>query len=91
MQKSTSQYNEEGGVGNSPTTFEKFCLVLAFIGIITWFFTQEEKMEKLAEEYDTKADLIDELRTLIDSNEDNKYCDEHQLKEYIKIILKKIG
>ena len=30
-------------------------------------------MEKLAQEYDTKADLIDELRTLIDSNEDNKY------------------
>ena len=48
-------------------------------------------MEKLAEEFDTKADLIDELRTLIDSNEDNQYCDEHQLKEYIKIILKKIG
>ena len=47
-------------------------------------------MEKLAQEYDTKADLIDELRTLIDSNEDNKYCDEFQLKEYIKIVLKKI-
>ena len=38
-----------------------------------------------------KADLIDELRTLIDSNENNKYCDEYQLKEYINIILKKIG
>tara|TARA_B100000212_G_scaffold53754_1_gene35326 strand:+ start:391 stop:537 length:147 start_codon:yes stop_codon:yes gene_type:complete len=48
-------------------------------------------MEKLAEEYDAKADFIDELRTLIDSNEHNKYCNEYQLKEYIKIILKKIG
>jgi|TARA_B100001059_G_C17663204_1_gene490515 hypothetical protein len=47
-------------------------------------------MEKLAQEYDIKADLIDEIRTLIDSNEFNKYCDEYQLKEYIKIILKKI-
>ena len=45
-------------------------------------------MEKLAEEYDTKADLIDELRTLIDSNEDNKYWDEYHLKLYIKINLK---
>ena len=47
-------------------------------------------MEKLAQEYDTKTDLIDELRTLLDTNEDNKYCNEYQLKEYIKIVLKKI-
>ena len=47
-------------------------------------------MEKLAQEYDIKADLIDEIRTLLDSNEDNKYCDEFQLKEYIRVVLKKI-
>ncbi len=47
-------------------------------------------MEKLAQEYDGKADLIDELRTLLDTNEDNNYCNEYQLKEYIKIVLKKI-
>tara|TARA_R100000234_G_C4899482_1_gene134995 strand:+ start:188 stop:334 length:147 start_codon:yes stop_codon:yes gene_type:complete len=47
-------------------------------------------MEKLAQEYDIKADLIDEIRTLLDSNEDNIYCDEYQLKDFIKVILKKI-
>ncbi len=35
---------------------------------------RRKTMEKLAQEYDTKADLIDELRTLLDTNEDNKYC-----------------
>ena len=47
-------------------------------------------MEKLAQEYTLKKELIDELRILLDCNEDNKYCDEYQLKDFIKVILKKI-
>jgi len=47
-------------------------------------------MEKLAQEYTLKKELIDELRILLDCNEDNRYCDEYQLKDFIKVILKKI-
>lgn len=47
-------------------------------------------MEKLAQEYTPKDGLIDEIRVLLDSNEENKYCDEYQLKAYIQIILKKV-
>ena len=47
-------------------------------------------MEKLAQEYTPKDELIDEIRGLLDSNEENKYCDEYQLKSYIQIILKKV-
>jgi hypothetical protein len=47
-------------------------------------------MEKLAQEYTPKDELIDEIRVLLDSNEENKYCDEYQLKAYIQIILKKV-
>ena len=32
-------------------------------------------MEKLAQEYTPKDAIIDEIRVLLESNEDNKYCD----------------
>ena len=87
MQKSTSQYNEEGGVGNSPRLSKNFVWSWRLLGSLLVLYLGG-KNGKTGEEFDTKADHIDELRTLIDSNEDNKYCDEHQQKEYIKIILK---
>ncbi len=51
---------------------------------------RKKTMEKLAQEYTPKDELIDEIRVLLDSNEENKYCDEYQLKAYIQIILKKV-
>jgi len=37
-----------------------------------------------------KENLIDEIRALLNVNEDNKYCDALQLKAYMNIVLKKV-
>lgn len=37
-----------------------------------------------------KENLIDEIRTLLNVNEENKYCDALQLKAYMNIVLKKV-
>lgn len=37
-----------------------------------------------------KQYIIDEIRIILDANEDNKYCDEWQLKDNIELILKEL-
>ena len=37
-----------------------------------------------------KQYIIDEIRIILDANEDNKYCDEWQLKDNIELIFKEL-
>ena len=37
-----------------------------------------------------KQYIIDEIRIILDTNENNKYCDEWQLKDNIELILKEL-
>lgn len=46
---------------------------------------------RINEDIDIKENLIDEIRTLLNANEENKYCDALQLKAYINIVLKKVA
>ena len=45
---------------------------------------------RINEDIDIKENLIDEIRALLNVNEDNKYCDALQLKAYMNIVLKKV-
>ena len=46
---------------------------------------------RIDKDIDIKENLIDEIRTLLNANEENKYCDALQLKAYINIVLKKVA
>ena len=37
-----------------------------------------------------KQYIIDEIRVILDVNEDNIYCDEWQLKDHIELILEEL-
>ena len=37
-----------------------------------------------------KQYIIDEIRIILDTNENNKYCDEWQLKDHIELILEEL-
>ncbi len=37
-----------------------------------------------------KQYIIDQVRVILDANEDNKYCDEWQLKDHIELILEEL-